>query len=143
MTRIPLVLIATAGVLAGAAVAQEATLPEVKARKAHMQEQRAAVAVLGGMAQGQTAFDAAAAQAAKAALAAQGAEIPAKFEAEVTEAASKSKPEIWMAWDDFVSKAEALTKAAEALDASSLDGVRAGLGAVGAACQSCHEAYRM
>lgn len=138
-------LVVTAVFLAigGAALAQQATLPEVIARKAQMQDQRAAVAVLGGMAQGQAAFDAAAAAKAKADLAALAADIPAKFEAEVTEAASKAKPEIWMNWADFVTKAEALKAAAEALDAASLDGVRAGMGAVGAACQACHQAYRM
>ena len=142
MTRTKL-LAATFLFVAGAAVAQQATLPEVIARKAQMQDQRAAVAVLGGMAQGQAAFDAAAAAKAKADLAALGAAIPAKFEAEVTEAASKARPEIWSNWADYVAKAEALTAAAEALDASSLDGLRAGMGAIGAACQACHTAYRM
>jgi cytochrome c556 len=143
MKRATLVLFATATALVGTAIAQEATLPEVKARKEQMQAQRAAVAVLGGMAQGQTAFDAAAATAAKTELAASAAMIPAKFEAQVTEAASKARPEIWTNWADYVSKAEALEMAAEALDTTSLDGLRAGLGAVGAACQACHEAYRM
>lgn len=145
MTRAPLLLLSGLALAAvvGVAGAQEATLPEVKARKEQMQGQRMAVAVLGDMASGKTAFDAAAAAKAKADLAAFGAQIPAKFEAEVTEAASKAKPEIWMMWDDFVVKAEALTAAAEALDAASLDGVKAGMGAIGGACQACHQAYRM
>ncbi len=145
MTRAPLLLLSGLALAAivGAAGAQEATLPEVKARKEQMQAQRMAVAVLGDMASGKTAFDAAAAAKAKADLAALGAQIPARFEAEVTEAASKSKPEIWMMWDDFVTKAEALTAAAEALDAGSLDGVKAGMPAIGGACQACHQAYRM
>lgn len=39
-------------------------------------------------------------------------------------------------------KANALVAAAEGLDASSLDGVKAGMGAIGPTCQSCHGAYR-
>ncbi|MFN3643514.1 MAG: c-type cytochrome [Gemmobacter sp.] len=142
MKRTALIATLTALALAGTAIAQEATLPEVKARKQQMQEQRMAVAVLGDMASGKTAFDAGAAAAAKAALAELGVGIPAKFEAEVTEAASKAKPEIWMMWDDFVVKSEALTVAANALDASSLDGVRAGMPAIGGSCQACHQLYR-
>jgi cytochrome c556 len=127
---------------AGAGVAEEATLPEVKARQALMQQARVNTAVLGDMASGKAAFDAAAAATAKAGLAAAAAQAPALFEPEVTEAASKAKPEIWTNWADFVAKSEDLVKATEALDVASLDALRAGMGAVGGACQACHTPYR-
>jgi cytochrome c556 len=143
MTRIPLLLAITALAIAGTAIAQDATLPEVKARQDLMQAQRAAAAALGDMAAGRAAFDAAAAARARADLAALAAAIPAAFEPAVTEAASEARPAIWTDWEDFVARAEALTAAAQALDATSLDGVRAGMAAVGAACKACHQTYRM
>ncbi len=95
------------------------------------------------MAGDKAAFDAAAAEAAKAEHVAVSAEIAAKFEAQATDPESEAKPEIWTNWDDFVAKANDLNTAAAALDASSLDGVKAGMGAIGGACGACHKAYRM
>ncbi|MDR5653284.1 c-type cytochrome [Ruixingdingia sedimenti] len=119
------------------------TNPTVKARQDTMQTIRRNTAVLGDMAGGKTAFDPAAAAAAKAELAAAAAEIPVKFEPQEGDPKSEAKPEIWTGWDDYVQKAEALVAAAEAVDTASLDGVRAGMGAIGGACKSCHETYRL
>ena len=119
------------------------TNPTVKARQDTMQTIRRNTAVLGDMAGGKTAFDPAAAAAAKAELAAAAAEIPVKFEPREGDPKSEAKPEIWTGWDDYVQKAEALVAAAEAVDTASLDGVRAGMGAIGGACKSCHETYRL
>lgn len=128
---------------AGAAVAKEGvTNPVVKARMDTMQVIRVNTGALGDMASGKTAFDATAAATAKAALAAAAAEIAARFEAEEDDPVSEVRPDIWMAFDDFTQKAEALLAAAEAIDVSSLDGVKAGMGAIGGSCKSCHEAYR-
>ena len=66
-----------------------------------------------------------------------------KFEKAGVDPASESKPEIWTNWDDFVKKANDLNAAATALDASTLEGVQAGMGAIGGACKACHTAYRM
>jgi cytochrome c556 len=68
--------------------------------------------------------------------------IPAKFQAEETDPVDEAKPEIWLMFDDFTTQAGALVSAAEALDATSLAGLQAGMGAVGGSCQSCHQAYR-
>ncbi len=136
------VIIATLGATTFA-IAQTSTDPVIQARKDLMQQQRAATATLGGMAGGQAAFDAAAAMAAKAVLVDTAARIPAVFEADVTDATSKAKPEIWMDWEAYVAKSEALLKAAEAIDASSLDGVKAGMGAIGGSCQACHQEFRL
>lgn len=129
---------------AGAALAEaEASDPTVKARMELMATVGAATKTLGGMAGDKAPFDAAAAEAAKAALVAAAADIPAKFEANASDPASEAKAEIWTNWDDFVAKGAAMKTAAEALDASSLDGVKAGMGAIGGSCKACHSAYRM
>ena len=130
--------------LAGAAVAKEEPKdPTVKARVAVMQTIAQNTKTLGEMAKGTTAFDAASAEAAVAAIESAAKEIPAKFEPQATDPVSEAKPEIWTNWADFTAKAEALATAASAVDTSSLDGVKAGVGAMGGACKDCHTDYRM
>jgi cytochrome c556 len=126
----------------GVALAAGAVEPSVKARQELMGTIAMNTKVLGDMAGGKTAFDAAAAEAAKTALAAAAADIPVKFEPQATDPASKSKPEIWTNWADFTAKGAALATAATAVDASTLEGVQAGMGAIGETCGSCHRAYR-
>lgn len=123
--------------------ATEATDPLVIAQKDLMKSFGGAAKTLGDMAGGKTAFDAAAAEAAKATLVAGAADIKVKFETAGVDPASESKPEIWTNWADFVAKADGLATAAAALDAASLEGVQAGMGGVGGACKACHTAYRM
>jgi cytochrome c556 len=129
-------------VMVGGIAFAEASDPTVKARQELMDANGGAMKVLGGMAKGEVAFDAAAAEAAKATLIASAADTAAKFKDQATDPASHAKPEIWTSWDDFVAKADALGKAAAALDTSSVDGVKAGLGAIGGACGACHETYK-
>jgi len=129
-------------VMVGGIAFAEASDPTVKARHELMDANGGAMKVLGGMAKGEVAFDAAAAEAAKATLIASAADTAAKFKDQATDPASHAKPEIWTSWDDFVAKADALGKAAAALDTSSVDGVKAGLGAIGGACGACHETYK-
>jgi cytochrome c556 len=124
------------------ALAGEATDPTVKARQDLMGVFGKNMKVLGEMASDKVAFDAAAAEAAKAELIAASAEIAAKFEAQATDPESEAKAEIWTNWDDFVAKGNAMNAAATGLDATSLDGVKAGMGALGGACKACHTAYR-
>ena len=130
--------------IAGLAIAEgKATDPLVIAQKELMQSFGGAAKTLGGMAGGDVAFDAAGAAAAKAALVDGAAKIAAVFEKAGTDPESKSKPEIWTSWDDFVAKGKALGDAAAALDASTLEGVQAGMGGVGGACKACHTAYKI
>jgi cytochrome c556 len=128
---------------AGAASAKDGvTNPVVKARMDTMQTIRANTAILGDMAGGKTAFDAAAATAAKAALASAAGEIVARFTENADDPVAEGRPEIWTNFADFTTRAEALVTAAEAVDVASLDGIKAGMGAVGGTCKACHEAYR-
>lgn len=130
--------------IAGLAIAEgTATDPLVIAQKNLMKSFGAASKTLGGMAGGKVAFDAAAATAAKAALADGAAKIAAVFEKAGSDPESDSKPEIWTNWDDFIAKGKALGDAAAALDATTLEGVQAGMAGVGGACKACHTAYRM
>ena len=130
-------------VVAGAAFAKEGVKdPQVKARMDLMDGIAGNVKVLGEMAGGKTAFDAAAAAKAKANLAAAAAAIPATFKPAATDPVSVASPDIWTNWDDFVKKSEVLLAAAEGMDASTAAGVQAGMGNVGGACKGCHSVYQ-
>jgi cytochrome c556 len=129
---------------AGVAVAKDGVQdPTVAARMELMKTIGMNTKVLGDMAGDKAPFDAAAAAAAKDALVAASAEIGAKFETQATDPVAEAKPEIWSNWDDFLAKAGALNAAATALDASSVETVKAGMGAIGGACKDCHSTYRM
>ena len=126
----------------GIAISADATDPVVKARQALMDANGGAMKVLGGMAADKMAFDAVAAEAARATLIADAANIGVVFKNNATDPASKAKPEIWTAWDDFTVKAGDLGTAAAALDTTSLDTLKAGMGAIGGTCKACHTAYK-
>ena len=139
--------IALVGVLlaAGAAFAEgDATDPAAKAREDVMKAIGGAMGALGGMAKGEMPYDAAGAEAAKAALVTAAGGVAAAFETQGGEdATSEAKPEIWANWDDFVKKADALSAAATAADVSSAEAIGASLGAIGGTCKDCHTAYRV
>lgn len=120
------------------------TDPNAIARAQTMDAIGGAMKVLGGMAGGEVAFDAAAAQAAKDAMVAAATAAPEVFKTQgAADPASEAKPEIWANWDDFAVKATALSDAANALDVTSVETIGAGMGALGGACKACHTAYRM
>ena len=127
----------------GMALSQaKATDPDAHARQVLMDGNGGAMKTLGDMAKGDVAFDAAAAAAAKATLVSGAGNIPTAFAKETTDPASHAKPEIWASMDDFKAKAGDLGKAAAALDTTSLDSLKAGLGNIGGACGACHKAYK-
>lgn len=142
MRLLPTTFIATLALAATVVFAAEATDPTAKARQELMDTIAMNVKVLGDMAGGKAAFDATAAAAAKEALIAASAEIPAKFEPEASDPKSNAKPAVWTNFADFTTKAKALNTAATALDAASLETVQAGMGAVGGACKDCHTTYK-
>ena len=130
--------------MTGAAFAAvTATDPDVIARKDLMKTIGGAAKTLGGMASGEVAHDAAAAEAAKQAMIAAAAEIEAKFTNNAADPASEAKPEVWTNWNDFLAKGKALGDAAGALDVASADSIGAGMGAIGGACKACHTDYRV
>ncbi len=141
MTRNLTALALSAALIGGLASTAFAADPSVEARQALMKSLGAAAKTLGGMAGG-GAYDAAAAEAAKAALVDGAAQIAAKYEVNVEDPDSEAKPEVWTNWDDFLAKAKALGDAAAAMDVASVEGIGAGMGAVGGACKACHTSYR-
>ena len=139
-----LAIITVAISMSGATIhAHSVENPSVQKRMDVMKEIKGAMGVLGGMAKGAIAFDATAAGAAQNTLVEQSGMVAATFEANQTDPKSEALPAIWENWDTFVEMAEDLTFAAEGLDASSLDGVRSGLGNIGASCGACHKKFRM
>ncbi|CAM8670584.1 COG3909 Cytochrome c556 [Paracoccaceae bacterium] len=130
--------------MTGAAFAAvTATDPDVIARKDLMKTIGGAAKTLGGMASGEVAHDAAAAEAAKQAMIAAAAEIEAKFTNNAADPASEAKPEVWTNWNDFLAKGKALGDAAGALDVASAESIGAGMGAIGGTCKACHTDYRV
>ena len=129
-------------IMVGGIAFAKATNPDVIARQALMDANGGAMKVLSGMAKGEVAFDATAAAAAKATLVANAAGIPAAWKNNAADPESRSKAEIWTSMDDFAAKAKGLGDAAAALDTTSLDSVKAGLGAIGGACGACHQTYK-
>lgn len=129
--------------VAGAAFAHEGVKdPQVKARMDLMGEVKEATAVLGAMAKGARPHDAAAADAARQALAGAAAQIGPAFAAPATDPKSEALPAIWEDWDTFTASAVQMQRAAEAMDASTLEGLRAGMGPLAGSCRSCHEDFR-
>lgn len=130
-------------VSASVAFAGKSTDPDAVARQTLMDTVGLNTKILGDMAGGKVDFDAAKADAAKLALADAAGKIPVAFKGQGTDAESDAKPEIWTSWDDFLLKAGALGKAATALDATTVEGVQAGMAGIGGACKDCHTKYRM
>jgi cytochrome c556 len=144
MKSVTKLLIGAFALVATVALAEtESTDPTVIARKGLMGTIGKNTKILGDMAGGKAAFDAAGAEGAKAAIIAASLEITAKFEPQATDAGSEAKPDIWTNWEDFTTKAKGLNTAITALDATTVEGVQAGMAGVGGACSACHKAYRM
>lgn len=131
--------------IAGAAFAEgDRTDPNAKARSDLMRTIGKNTGILGDMAGGKAAYDAAAAEAAKAAIIEASATIETAFKEQgAADPASEAKPEIWTNWDEFLKDAGALNAAATALDVASAETIGAGMGALGGACKDCHTEFRV
>lgn len=131
---------------AGAAFAQDAepTDPNAIARSELMKLVGMNTGILGNMASGKEAYDAAKAEGAKAALIDASSKIEATFmEQGGADPASEAKPEIWANWEDFLVKATALNAAATAVDVASVETIGAGMAGIGGSCKDCHTDYRI
>ncbi len=131
--------------ISGAAYAKgDRTDPNAKARSDLMRIVGKNTGILGDMAGGKAAYDAAAAEAAKAALVEAAGQIETAFKDQGgADPASEAKPEIWANWEDFLVKAKALGDAAGAMDVSSAETIGAGMGALGGSCKACHSEFRV
>jgi cytochrome c556 len=131
-------------VIAGAAYAKgDRTDPNAKARSDLMRTIGKNTGILGDMAGGKAAYDAAGAEAAKVAIVEAAGMIEAAFKDQgAADPASEAKPEIWANWDDFLADAKKLGDAAGAMDVASAETIGAGMGALGGACKDCHTEFR-
>lgn len=134
--------------LPGAAAAQDAD-PNVTARIGLMNLYAYNLGVLGGMAQGRMAYDAAAATSAATSLYHLARAGSARMWPAGTDTMSidgtRALPAIWENMPDFGARAAALRDATESMMAAAgtdLASLQAALGPVGAACGACHQAYR-
>lgn len=130
---------------AGAAFAEgDRTDPNAIARSDLMKLIGKNTGILGGMAKGEAAYDAAAAEGAKAAIVEAAAKIEETFKDQGgADPASEAKPEIWTNWDAFLAKAKDLGDAASAMDVASAETIGAGMGALGGTCKACHTDFRV
>lgn len=127
----------------------KALMGAVKARQGQMQLYAHNLGVLGAMAKGDVAYDAAAAQAAADNLVAvSGLNAmtmwPQGSDNESIEG-SRAKAEIWSNFPDVAAKGAALSEAAVAMAAGAgtdLASLQAAMGPLGGACGACHKAYR-
>ena len=141
---------ATAVAASVAFAGSHAELPaSVKGRQAHMQLYVHNLGILGGMARGNTEYNADIAEAAASNLATLTTLNQMTYWEPGTDADSlegtRAKPELWANIPDAIAKGEQLAAAAATLaeNAGSLEGVQANLGAVGKVCGSCHDAYQV
>lgn len=143
-TPIPLAaLLLATSLTTGTAFAADPTQPEAIARATVMKDIAKNSKILGDMAGGKTAWDDAAAGAAKTALQAASAGVDAAFMTEgEKDPVSEALPAIWTSWDDFVAKSAALQTAAAGLDTGSAEALKASMAAVGGSCKACHSTYR-
>jgi cytochrome c556 len=130
---------------AGAAFAEgDRTDPNAIARSDLMKTIGKNTGILGDMAGGKAAHDAAAAEGAKAAIIEAAAKIEETFKEQgAADPASEAKPEIWANWDEFLADAKALGDAAGAMDVASAETIGAGMAALGGACKDCHTDFRV
>lgn len=131
--------------MSGAAFAKgDRTDPNAKARSDLMRVVGKNTGILGDMAGGKVAYDAAAAEAAKVALVEAAGQIETAFKDQgAADPASEAKPEIWTNWEEFLADAKVLGDAAAAMDVSSAETIGAGMGALGGACKDCHTEFRI
>lgn len=129
--------------------ADKAALAAVKARQAHMQLYAHNLGVLGGMARGNAEYDAGAAQAAAANLAAlsqlnqMSYWMPGTSNAELEE--TRALPAIWEDGSDIGAKSQGLVEAAMQMEAAAgegLESLQGAMQALGGACGACHKVYR-
>ncbi len=138
-------LIATAAIAASHSA--EVANKTVAARHAQMDIIGYSTGILGAMAKGEVEFDAAMANSAAANINAMAKLDRASLWVPGTEqgavAGSRAKAEIWSDAAGFAEKFAALEKAgADLIGVADVDGVKAGMAAIGGACKGCHETYR-
>lgn len=133
----------------GTAIADEGENPAVKARTSIMQLYSFNLGTLGGMAKGETEYDAASATRAANNIVVltqidQSAMWPAGSD-NVSDSSTRALPAIWENFPDVGAKGQALSDAAVAMQAAAgqdVEALKVAMGDLGGACSACHKAYR-
>lgn len=136
-------------ILAGIAVGSSMSVvaqqgDPITQRQSLMKNNQEQVRLLTGMARGQTAFDAARAQAAFQAIERNAEQAPALFPAGSHQGKTAALPVIWERKADFDARLAKLAQDAKAAQARITDqaGLQAVIQPVGQNCGGCHEVYR-
>lgn len=143
------VVAAVAATVAVAQATPEELAAAVEARQAHMKSYAAALGVLGKMAKGEAAYDAAAATEAATKLVELSSIDQSGFWLAGSEtgavADSDALPALFENLGDYTTRTAALNAAAVAMQtaaATDLAALQAAMGALGGTCGGCHETYR-
>jgi len=121
----------------------------VKFRQSLLQLVRSNMGSLGAMAKGNIPFDTDVMQKNGMRIEQLSLMMPDYFMTDTRgfETKTEAKPEIWDNNEDFAEKMQALTDAAKGLQMAAASGDESSygkaIGAVGAACKSCHDKYKM
>lgn len=137
----------SAAIVASAAYAAKSSNVDVAARQEMMGLVGHNIGILGSMAKGEIAFNAGLANASAGSLNMLAKIDPATLWTAGTEQGaadlSRAKAEIWSDPAGFAAKFTDMENAAATLmTVSDIDGLRAGMGALGGSCKGCHETYR-
>ena len=140
--KIVVALAAASVAFAGFAIAQDTAIP---ARQELMKENGAAMKAASALAKGEVEWREGEAAGAMKIIADNMEEFPGLFPPGSESGDTKASAKIWEDMDGFKAasaKIVADAKAAEAAASQGVEAFQAALGAVGADCGACHEAYR-
>jgi len=144
-------LVASAAVWAAPAKDEAEAKQAIEARSAHFKDMGKAMEPIGNMLRRKAPYDAAVVEKQSAQIAELAKKIPALYETDTRQfpnIKTEAVEGIWASKADFDSKATGLEKAAMELNAKSKGGGSADTftkdaAAVGKACSSCHDSYRV
>lgn len=141
-------LLLSSPVNAEAAKSERQAANAVQFRQALLQLVRSNMGPLGGMARGQIPMDVEVVKTNSERLEQLSVMLPDYFATDTTafSVETEALPKIWSNMDDYLSKANDLTVASQALQVAAATGnegaIRKAIGKVGGTCKACHDAYK-
>jgi cytochrome c556 len=116
----------------------------VEARMQSMKKMASNMKVLGSMIKGIEPFNADKARSITMQITKLASHVPALFKSKETDRKSEARPEIWLNFSDFTSKARNLEEKSAQLSKSivSIDDLKNAMKSIGSSCRSCHRSYK-
>jgi cytochrome c556 len=114
----------------------------VAQRMAMMNSATTAIETLVNMMGGRIRFDRVQARAARRMLINTARAMPSAFKKPHTDVLSRARPDIWLNWEDFETRADTAKRVARRLSVDRLETLRTTLPDVLNSCLSCHRTYR-